>query len=161
VSPAIWSASEGRPGAARGSAPAAVFVSGWRLSRPDPKARHHVRDPPPPQHLVLLLKTTISIPAHAGRFRWELVLGLHGALPHIVEPVRDSVDAMHSALRRVLISGGVFQTKALPASKISATKYPAAAAPTLEAHEPLPPAAEPGRRICEGHELLDAAPLTV
>src|SRR5262249_55243581 len=42
--------------------------------------------------------------------------------------------------------------------KITATKYPTAAAPTFQAGEPLRVAAEPGRSVAEGHELIDVDP---
>src|SRR5262249_21638337 len=99
--------------------------------------------------------------AHPGWLRWELPVGLSGALPHVVQPVRDPVGAMHRTLGRGLIPRGVCQSMALPTSEVTTTKYSVTAAPTVEAHEPLPPAAEPGRRVCEGHELVDTAPLTV
>src|SRR5215831_3492304 len=115
----------------------------------------------PLKRVVLLLQAQIGLPAHAGWLRWELPLALGGALRFIVQPVRNPVGAMHSALRRGLIPRGVCQPMALPTSEVTTSKYSATAASTLEAHEPLPPAAEPGRRVCEGHELVDAAPLTV
>src|SRR5262245_42282528 len=111
--------------------------------------------------VVPLLQPQIRIPTHPGWLRWELPVGLSGALPHVVQPVSDPVGTMHCALRRGLIPRGVCQPMALPTSELTAAKNSATAAPTLEAHEPLPPAAEPGRRIRERHELIYAAPLTV
>jgi len=68
---------------------------------------------------------------------------------------------MHSALRRALIPRGVFQPMALTTSKITAAKYPTAAAPAPQARKPLPVAAEPGGGVAEGHELVDADPLAL
>jgi hypothetical protein len=50
---------------------------------------------------------------------------------------------------------------ALPTSEITAAKYPTATTPAPQTREPLPAAAEPGRSVAEGHELIDADPLTV
>ena len=82
---------------------------------------------------------------------WELPLGLGGTLPHVVQPVRAPVGALHCALRRALIPPmsscpsatpppgsaatgnglwcgrccrGVFQPMALPTSEITTAKYP-------------------------------------
>jgi hypothetical protein len=77
-----------------------------------------------------------------------------------VQPVRDPVGAVHSALRRALISRGVFQPTALPTSEMAA-KYPKTTTPTRQTHKPLPATAEPGRGVAEGHGLIDADPLAV
>src|SRR5262249_9174487 len=54
----------------------------------------------------LSLKPLIGLPAHPGWLWPELPLALGGALPLVVQPIRNPVGAMHSALRRALGSGG-------------------------------------------------------
>jgi hypothetical protein len=51
---------------------------------------------------------------------------------------------------------GVHETLALPASEIASSKYPTAAAPTLQANEALPAAIEHRCCIGERHKLVDA-----
>src|SRR5215831_5959032 len=67
------------------------------------KPSHHSRHPPAPKLIVLPPKPQIGFPAHPGWLRWELPLALGGALPLVVQPVRDAVGAMHSTLRGGLI----------------------------------------------------------
>src|SRR5262249_51093243 len=90
---------------------------------------------------------------------WEFRPGRHGPLSHVLQPVRDPVGAMHCALRRGLVPRGICQPMALPTSEVATAKYSATAAPTLEAHQPLPPAAKPGRGVAEGYEIIDVDPL--
>ena len=55
-----------------------------------------------------------------------------------MEPVRDPLGAMYSALGRALISRGIFQPMALPTSEITAAKYPTATTPSPQTREGPP-----------------------
>jgi hypothetical protein len=69
-------------------------------------------------------------------------------LPHAISPI-------DGALVWRLARRGVHKAIALPSSEIAAPKNPAAAAPTRQAHEPLPPAVEHRRRAGKRDELFD------
>jgi len=102
----------------------------------------------------MLLEPPIGSPTHARRFRWE-VLAIEGT-PATTHALPKAISPVDGALVWWFTRGGVYETIALPASEIASPEYPAAAAPTLRAHEPLPAAAEHRRRVGERHELVDA-----
>jgi integrase len=95
----------------------------------------------------------IGPPAHAGRFRRE-VFAVKRA-PTTADTPPEAVSPVDGSLVRRLARGGVHETVALPASEIPSTKYPASAAPTLQAHEPLPTTAELSCSVRERYELVD------
>jgi len=82
--------------------------------------------------------------------------GLGGAVPHVVQAVRDPVSAMHGALGRVLALRSVLQPVALPAVEIAPAIDVAAAPTAFDAHEPLASAAELGGGMHERDKLVDA-----
>jgi hypothetical protein len=102
----------------------------------------------------LLLEPPIGSPTHARRFRRK-VFAVEGT-PATTHTLAKAIGLVDGALVWRFTCGGVHEPVALPASEIASPEFPAAAAPTLQAHEPLPAAAEHRRRVGERHELVDA-----
>ena len=73
-----------------------------------------------------------------------------------MQPVGGPVGAQHGALVRVFVLGGILQPLALSATEIATAVNLTAVSTARDVHQPLPPAAEPGRRVSKRDELVDA-----
>ena len=129
----------------------AVWRSKCTTDCPRPTLHEHPRTP----RRRPGLEAAVGHPAHARRFRREVVFVLGGTAPPIVQALGNLAGPVRGALIRLFALRGVSQAVAQPAPEIApAVDLPAAPA-AIQAPEPPPAAAEHGGRVDERHELVD------